>query len=58
MLIAWQLLKMGRLQRMPGRLADLRESSKPGSEKQLAKYADEQLEFRKAVYRPGLCDPL
>lgn len=43
---------------MPGRLADLRESSKPGSEKQLAKYADEQLEFRKAVYRPGLCDPL
>jgi (p)ppGpp synthase/HD superfamily hydrolase len=40
------------------RLANLRESSKPGSEKQLAKYRGEHPEIRKAVYRPGLCDPL
>ncbi len=40
------------------RLANLRESSKPGSEKQLAKYRGEHPDFRKAVYRPGLCDPL
>jgi len=40
------------------RLANLRESSKPGSEKQLAKYRGEHPEFRKAVYRPGLCEPV
>ena len=40
------------------RLANLRESSKPGSEKQLAKYRGEHPEFRKAVYRAGLCEPV
>ena len=40
------------------RLANLRASSKPGSEKQLAKYRGEHPEFRKAVYRPDLCEPV
>lgn len=42
------------------RLANLRESNKPGAEneKKLEKYRNEHPEFRKAARRAGLCDPL
>ena len=42
------------------RLANLRESAKPGpqNEKKLAKYRGEHPAFRRAAYRPGLCDSL
>ncbi|HEY7153732.1 MAG TPA: HD domain-containing protein [Gemmataceae bacterium] len=40
------------------RLANLRMSARSGSESKLDMYRREHSEFRKAAYRPGLCDDL
>jgi (p)ppGpp synthase/HD superfamily hydrolase len=40
------------------RLANLRESAKGGQDSKLAMYRREHDEFHKAVYRPGICEPI
>ena len=40
------------------RLANLRESAKGGQDSKLAMYRREHDSFFRAVYRPGICDPI